>query len=142
MVAAVVTTVARESACCWLEVTAAAELGVRRTTGGESTTMANVAERWGLIPDLRAFCAEARPVWGTCAGMIFLADRATGAPLSNPSVLCADAGKETNEEPEISRHRLSCARRSAGLGVRRTPHLPPSRLSVSLTERWYVCLQA
>lgn len=41
--------------------------------------MANVAERWGLIPDLRAFCAESRPVWGTCAGMIFLADRATGA---------------------------------------------------------------
>lgn len=50
--------------------------------------MANVAERWGLIPDLRSFCAEARPVWGTCAGMIFLADRATGASV-NPGALCS-----------------------------------------------------
>ncbi len=48
--------------------------------------MANVAERWGLIPDLRTFCAEARPVWGTCAGMIFLADRATGVSVHS---LCA-----------------------------------------------------
>ena len=43
--------------------------------------MANIAERWGLIPDLRTFCAAAKPVWGTCAGLIFLADRATGAAI-------------------------------------------------------------
>jgi len=55
--------------------------------GGESTTMANVAERWGLIPDLRAFCAESRPVWGTCAGMIFLADRATGMKKGGQALL-------------------------------------------------------
>lgn len=41
--------------------------------------MANIAERWGLIPDLRSYCAAARPVWGTCAGLIFLAERATGS---------------------------------------------------------------
>lgn len=46
--------------------------------GGESTTMANIAERWGLIPDLRSYCEASRPVWGTCAGLIFLAERATG----------------------------------------------------------------
>jgi pyridoxal 5'-phosphate synthase pdxT subunit len=46
--------------------------------GGESTTMAHVAERWGLIPELRAFAAKKRPIWGTCAGMIFLAARAQG----------------------------------------------------------------
>ena len=46
--------------------------------GGESTTMALVAERWGLIPELKQFSAEQRPVWGTCAGAIFLADKATG----------------------------------------------------------------
>ena len=45
--------------------------------GGESTTMALVAERWGLIPELRQFSAGGKPVWGTCAGLIFLADRAT-----------------------------------------------------------------
>jgi 5'-phosphate synthase pdxT subunit len=44
--------------------------------GGESTTMALVAERWGLLPELRAFSRSGRPVWGTCAGMIFLAERA------------------------------------------------------------------
>ena len=46
--------------------------------GGESTTMALVAERWGLIPELKQFSAQHRPVWGTCAGAIFLAEKATG----------------------------------------------------------------
>lgn len=46
--------------------------------GGESTTMALVAERWGLIPELRSFHKSGRPIWGTCAGMIFLAERAEG----------------------------------------------------------------
>jgi len=40
--------------------------------------MALVAERWGLIPELRSFTAAEKPVWGTCAGLIFLANRATG----------------------------------------------------------------
>ena len=47
--------------------------------GGESTTMANIAERWGLIPVLKDFMQQQRPVWGTCAGLIFLAEKATGA---------------------------------------------------------------
>eukprot|EP00195_Chlamydomonas_chlamydogama_P007184 CAMPEP_0202899024 /NCGR_PEP_ID=MMETSP1392-20130828/7379_1 /ASSEMBLY_ACC=CAM_ASM_000868 /TAXON_ID=225041 /ORGANISM="Chlamydomonas chlamydogama, Strain SAG 11-48b" /LENGTH=260 /DNA_ID=CAMNT_0049585107 /DNA_START=69 /DNA_END=851 /DNA_ORIENTATION=- len=46
--------------------------------GGESTTMALVAERWGLIPELRSFASAGKPIWGTCAGMIFLAERAEG----------------------------------------------------------------
>lgn len=46
--------------------------------GGESTTMALVAERWGLIPELQAFAKQGKPIWGTCAGMIFLAERADG----------------------------------------------------------------
>ena len=44
--------------------------------GGESTTMALVARRWGLIEPLREFAGKGRPVWGTCAGMIFLANAA------------------------------------------------------------------
>ena len=54
--------------------------------GGESTTMALVAERWGLIPELRQFSAQHRPVWGTCAGAIFLAEKATGR-LCTPAEL-------------------------------------------------------
>lgn len=46
--------------------------------GGESTTMALVAERWGLLPALRQFAKNKKPMWGTCAGLIFLAERATG----------------------------------------------------------------
>ena len=43
--------------------------------GGESTTMANVARRWNLFEPLRDFQARGGAVWGTCAGLIFLAER-------------------------------------------------------------------
>ncbi|MER3543700.1 MAG: pyridoxal 5'-phosphate synthase glutaminase subunit PdxT [Chloroflexota bacterium] len=40
--------------------------------GGESTTLGKLAADYGLIEPLRAF-GRARPTWGTCAGMIFMA---------------------------------------------------------------------
>jgi 5'-phosphate synthase pdxT subunit len=40
--------------------------------GGESTTIGKLATTYGLIEPLRAF-ARAKPTWGTCAGLIFLA---------------------------------------------------------------------
>jgi 5'-phosphate synthase pdxT subunit len=40
--------------------------------GGESTTIGKLATEYGLIEPLREF-ARAKPTWGTCAGMIFLA---------------------------------------------------------------------
>ncbi|KAJ2761080.1 Senecionine N-oxygenase, partial [Coemansia nantahalensis] len=43
--------------------------------GGESTSMALIAERRGLLDDLREF-ARTKPTWGTCAGLILLAARA------------------------------------------------------------------
>jgi len=46
--------------------------------GGESTTIGLVAERWGLVEPLRQWVHSGRPTWGTCAGMILLAERATG----------------------------------------------------------------
>jgi len=39
--------------------------------GGESTTIGKLATTFGLIEPLREFAAR-RPVWGTCAGAIFL----------------------------------------------------------------------
>ncbi|KAF3911823.1 hypothetical protein AA313_de0208115 [Arthrobotrys entomopaga] len=42
--------------------------------GGESTTMSLVAERSKLLEPLREFVKK--PVWGTCAGMILLAEEA------------------------------------------------------------------
>lgn len=44
--------------------------------GGESTTIARLMEMYGLVQPIRAFAAH-RPVWGTCAGMIVMAKRAT-----------------------------------------------------------------
>ena len=46
--------------------------------GGESTTMGLIAERWNMVQPLRQWVHSGRPVWGTCAGMILLADRASG----------------------------------------------------------------
>ena len=40
--------------------------------GGESTTIGKLAVSYGLIEPLRQF-VKAKPTWGTCAGMIFLA---------------------------------------------------------------------
>ena len=44
--------------------------------GGESTTIARLLALYKLIEPIRAFAAR-RPVWGTCAGMIVMAKRAT-----------------------------------------------------------------
>lgn len=40
--------------------------------GGESTTIGKLAMQYGLMAPLRTFAAR-KPVWGTCAGMIFMA---------------------------------------------------------------------
>ena len=40
--------------------------------GGESTTIGKLADTFDLTDPLRAFAAD-KPVWGTCAGMIFMA---------------------------------------------------------------------
>ena len=43
--------------------------------GGESTTMAKLARTFDLLDPLRKRVAEGMPTFGTCAGMILLADR-------------------------------------------------------------------
>jgi 5'-phosphate synthase pdxT subunit len=43
--------------------------------GGESTTMAKLARTFGLLEPLRKRVASGMPAFGTCAGMILLADR-------------------------------------------------------------------
>ena len=48
--------------------------------GGESTTIGKLAENYGIIPKLRERAAQGMPVWGTCAGAIFLAKDVPGRP--------------------------------------------------------------
>ena len=43
--------------------------------GGESTTMSKLAATFGLLEPLRKRIAEGLPTYGSCAGMILLADR-------------------------------------------------------------------
>ncbi|MCG7526137.1 pyridoxal 5'-phosphate synthase glutaminase subunit PdxT [Streptomyces sp. OfavH-34-F] len=53
--------------------------------GGESTTMSKLAALFGLLEPLRERIAAGMPVYGTCAGMILLADK----------ILDPRAGQET-----------------------------------------------
>lgn len=49
--------------------------------GGESTTMGKLATNFGLMDPIRSAIANGLPAFGTCAGLIMLADRLVdGAP--------------------------------------------------------------
>ena len=48
--------------------------------GGESTTIGKLAAQYGIIPKLLARVEEGMPVWGTCAGAIFIAKDVPGHP--------------------------------------------------------------
>lgn len=52
--------------------------------GGESTTISRLAETFGLVEPLRQFARAGKPVWGTCAGAIYLARSAPG--LDRPTL--------------------------------------------------------
>ncbi|CAG8439737.1 5967_t:CDS:2 [Dentiscutata heterogama] len=54
--------------------------------GGESTAIALVAERSGLIEPLREF-VRSKPTWGTCAGMILLANKANKTKKGGQSLI-------------------------------------------------------
>lgn len=51
--------------------------------GGESTTMRQLIERWGLHQPILDLAVRGAPLFGTCAGMIVLADEIAGgeAPI-------------------------------------------------------------
>jgi 5'-phosphate synthase pdxT subunit len=54
--------------------------------GGESTTMVKLAARFGLLAPLRAAVRAGLPAYGSCAGMILLADRILDAPPDQETV--------------------------------------------------------
>ena len=71
--------------------------------GGESTTIGKLARRFGLMEPLHAFAA-AKPVWGTCAGMIFLAKEVT-------------SGTEGKDQPLLGLMDIEVARNAFGRQV-------------------------
>jgi 5'-phosphate synthase pdxT subunit len=52
-----------------------AEIDALIIPGGESTTIALLAQSFGLLQPIRERIAAGMPVYGSCAGMILLADR-------------------------------------------------------------------
>ncbi|MET8695811.1 pyridoxal 5'-phosphate synthase glutaminase subunit PdxT [Streptomyces bauhiniae] len=52
-----------------------AEVDALVLPGGESTTISKLAVLFGLMEPLRARVREGMPVYGTCAGLILLADK-------------------------------------------------------------------
>src|SRR3954454_19597939 len=54
--------------------------------GGESTTMVKLADRFGLLEPLRAAVRDGLPAYGSCAGMILLADRILDAPPDQETI--------------------------------------------------------
>ncbi|EXX85310.1 glutamine amidotransferase [Paenibacillus darwinianus] len=46
--------------------------------GGESTTIGKLMRKYGFMNAIRDFAAQGKPVFGTCAGLIVLADKIDG----------------------------------------------------------------
>ena len=80
-----------------LEAVGARGIPVRRPTeladcdglilpGGESTTIVKLATAFDLLEPLRSAIKEGLPTYGSCAGMILLADRLVDAPPGQPTI--------------------------------------------------------
>jgi 5'-phosphate synthase pdxT subunit len=54
--------------------------------GGESTTIGKLLRRFEMLEPLRARIASGFPVYGTCAGMILLANEIEDSALDQPSI--------------------------------------------------------
>ena len=49
--------------------------------GGESTTISKLVLAYKLSDEIRALAKKGVPIWGTCAGMIMLADKLPGSAV-------------------------------------------------------------
>lgn len=68
--------------------------------GGESTTIGKLAQQFGLMAPLKDFIRRGRPVWGTCAGLIFLSRHihaaGSGADVVPPRLAVMDISVNRN----------------------------------------------
>ena len=64
--------------------------------GGESTTIGKLMARYGLVEPIRRLAAEGRPLLGTCAGMILMAQRIEGGIADQPRLGVMDISVERN----------------------------------------------
>jgi 5'-phosphate synthase pdxT subunit len=65
--------------------------------GGESTTIGKLLVAYGLIEPIKERARREMPIWGTCAGMILLANRITdGRPEGQPALQLMDITARRN----------------------------------------------
>src|SRR5579859_6876420 len=64
--------------------------------GGESTTIGKLLRRFEMLEPLRERVREGLPVYGTCAGMILLANRILDAAEDQPSIGGMDISVQRN----------------------------------------------
>lgn len=55
--------------------------------GGESTTMRRLIDLYGFFEPLKEFAAEGKPMFGTCAGLILMAEEIVGYDQGHLSVI-------------------------------------------------------
>lgn len=55
--------------------------------GGESTTMRRLIDTYGLLKPLKQFASLDKPMFGTCAGLILMAQALAGSNISHLGVL-------------------------------------------------------
>ena len=64
--------------------------------GGESTTIGKLLRRFDMLDPLRTRIRDGFPVYGTCAGMILLANDIEGAGVDQPSIGGMDIAVQRN----------------------------------------------
>ncbi len=64
--------------------------------GGESTTIGKLAVRYNLMEPLRELARSGKPLWGTCAGMIFMAKAVEGEGRDQPLLGLMDVRVQRN----------------------------------------------
>lgn len=55
--------------------------------GGESTTMRRLIDRYGFFEPLKQFAEANKPIFGTCAGLILMAEEIVGYPEGHLAVM-------------------------------------------------------
>jgi len=66
--------------------------------GGESTTIGKLAVQYNLIEPLRELAKAGKPLWGTCAGLIFMAkDVQRNQPLQFIGKMCSPLRQSARE---------------------------------------------
>src|SRR5262245_28635293 len=65
--------------------------------GGESTTLLKLMDAWDFVPAIEKFHRAAKPIFGTCAGLILLAGEVQ-SPTQSTLVLTAGSGERESFE--------------------------------------------